>query len=233
MSVIVETILFGTLILGLLTIVILYFTGLGFLSRALFNLEDCGCVQTKVLQGEKPVIISSGSEYVSSKGKPLITSITPVRLDNKIDLNSAEHGISKMSLVLTWMISLVVLVAMIIINHKHITKFYGIVTIIIGIFALIYYIGLGYLTNAIFDVGDCGCDIVSKIELGTGSGSLAENPNISIESTPAKILTRKKSNIRLKDFNIHKLNISKMVIIFIWIMWIVIIPYLIWKIKNK
>ena len=222
----------------LIVVIILYFTGLGLLTNGMFNLSDCGCIQVDIVPGtgiqSLTKSITSGDQTVSGSINeiPLQTTITPLPNDYKINLSSTEVGISKMSVVLNWIISLSIFIIFFIYGMKILIKYsdedkddYTILTIcfivylIIVILYIFYFVGLGYLTKAIFNLGDCGCSIVSNIKLGTQGGSAFINnqkKEISLSSTPATISTIKTSNYKIKNLNSDQIKFAKMTLILNW-----------------
>ena len=227
------------LILILIVVIILYFTGLGLLTNGMFNLSDCGCIQVDIIPGtgiqSLTKSITSGDQTVSGSINeiPLQTTITPLPNDYKINLNSTEVGISQMSVVVNWFINLCIFVIFVYYSMdkliesdtENLLEIKFIVYVIIFIVYIFYFVGLGFLTKAIFNLGDCGCSIVSNIRLGTQGGSAFINnqKEISIPLTPATISTIKTSNYKIKNLNSTQINFAKMALILNWSIIIIII----------
>lgn len=78
----------------------------------------------------------------------LLLPPTPIDLGQRIDLNSTEVGICKMSIILTWFISLTVIIMSSTVIAVKLGSYSWIGVLIIVIFAIVYFVGLGYLSKA-------------------------------------------------------------------------------------
>jgi hypothetical protein len=211
------TLIFTVIIVGLLiALLILYFVGLGFITKTIFNLKDCGCTTT--------TIIDPGQEAIQGNfGKPVITANTPIDLGQRIDLNSTEVGISKMSIILTWFISLTVIIMSSTAIAVKLDSYSWIVILIIVIFAIVYFVGLGYLSKAFFKLGDCGCTVTNILAPANAGASIVLNSptqqSIQIAAThPAITSITQLSSYRINSFSTDQINLCRMAVVLTWIL---------------
>ena len=149
------------LFLCVLGFIILYYTGLGVLTNAMFNNmnnnnADCGCTETN----------ASGQLILIGDNR-------------KLNLKSSEVVISKISICVTWVIMILLLMVL---NHNYFfeNKKY-IVSIIILVITIFYFASLGILTTQIFTLGNCSCkDVIKNAKLDTSS-NLKNIINNSVE----------------------------------------------------
>ena len=211
------TLIFTVIIVGLLiALLILYFVGLGFITKSIFNLKDCGCKTT--------TIIDPGQESIQGNfGKPVITSNTPIDLGQRIDLNSIEVGICKMSIILTWFISLTVIIMSSTAIAVHLGSYSWILVLIIVIFAIVYLVGLGYLSKAFFELGDCGCTVTNILAPANAGASIVLNSptqqSVQIAAThPAITSITQLSSYRINSFSTDQINLCRMAVVLTWIL---------------
>lgn len=196
---------FYVLVIGLIAIIILYFVGLGLLSKAMFNLENCGCTTT--------TIKNAGQEAVAGHfAIPVVTLTTPIDLGDKINLNSTEVDICKMTIVLTWIFAIALLPAL----FPASVVFYPSLPLLI-----LYYVGLGYLTKAIFGLGNCGCtvtNIVSPANVGASVvlGGVPQQSAPLVEAHPVITSITQLSSYRINNFSTAELGIIRMTVILTW-----------------
>lgn len=149
------------LFLCVLGFIILYYTGLGVLTNAMFNNmihnnADCGCTETN----------ASGQLILIGDNR-------------KLNLKSSEVVISKISICVTWII--MILVLMVLNNHFFFEKKKYIVSIIILVITIFYFASLGILTTQFFTLGNCSCkDVIKNAKLDTSS-NLKNIINNSVE----------------------------------------------------
>lgn len=203
-------------ILIFIVVIILYFTGLGFITKSIFNLKDCGCKTT--------TIIDPGQESIQGNfGKPVITSTTPIDLGQRIDLNSTEVGICKMSIILTWFISLTVIIMSSTVIAVKLGSYSWIGVLIIVIFAIVYFVGLGYLSKAFFKLGNCGCTVTNILAPANAGASIVLNSptqqSVQIAAThPAITSITQLSSYRINSFSTDQINLCKMAVVVTWIL---------------
>jgi hypothetical protein len=217
----IVTLAFYILVLCLIAIIILYFVGLGLLSKAMFTLENCGCTTTN--------IVNEGQEAVAGNfAAPVITSITPVDAGDKINLNSTEVNICKMTIVLTWIFAILLLPAL----FPAAVVFFPSLPLLI-----LYYVGLGYLTKAIFGLGDCGCTITNILSPANAGASvvLGGAPPQSaplVAAHPVVTSITQLSSYRINNFSTAELGITKMTVILTWFVVIALFVALFLLIKS-
>ena len=215
------TLIFTVIIVGLLiALLILYFVGLGFITKTIFNLKDCGCKTT--------TIIDPGQESIQGNfGKPVITYNTPIDLGQRIDLNSIEIGICKMSIILTWFISLTVIIMSSTAIAVNLGSYSLIATVliigIILILAIVYLVGLGYLSKAFFELGDCGCTVTNILAPANAGASIVLNSptqqSVQIAKThPAITSITQLSGYRINSFSTDQINLCRMAAVLTWIL---------------
>lgn len=211
------TLIFTVIIVGLLiALLILYFVGLGFITKTIFILKDCGCKTT--------TIIDPGQESIQGNfGKPVITSNTPIDLGQRIDLNSTEVGICKMSIILTWFISLTAIIMSSTAIAAKLDSYSWIVVLIIVIFSIVYFVGLGYLSKAFFELGDCGCTVTNILAPANAGASIVLNSptqqSVQIAAThPAITSITQLSSYRINSFSTDQINLCRMATVLTWIL---------------
>ena len=229
-------IVFYILVLGLITLFILYITGLGLLTTAMFNIMPCGCTQTNVSGGIAALIKSSGTNSVVVKPEiPLVTSIIPISDKKKLNLSSIEVGISKMSIIVTWLIMSAIIIFGIVFTWASVIG-----PVIIVIVALAYLPALGILSTQIFSLGNCGCNIVVSTQLGTAAGfaniknerfvDISPLPSLTLSApvlagSPATVVTIPAgSTYSIEQHDSESaIGYSKFGLIFTWIIYLIIL----------
>ena len=233
--------------------IILYYTGLGLLTNAMFNITGCGCTETSA-SGELPIVVCSGTTCATiNPGIPFSTSITPIGDKQKLILNSSDVVVSKISICVTWTIMIILLI---IISSSIYTGHYAIkivLVIIILVITIFYFTALGILTRQIFSLGDCGCEDVVSAQPGTSSyfkniinnnverfDSIKKKPistqaptpaHTIIPGTPATVITTPADRTYSLDNynNSAAIGYSKFGLIFTWIINIILIIYIIFN----
>ena len=232
----------------ILAFIILYFTGLGLLTKAMFTVENCGCTQTNA-SGELPVVVCSGTTCVTvNPGIPFSTSIIPIGDKKKLNLSSTEVNLSKISIIVT----LIVMIPLIIIGIiGQITSFgeniwFNIFIIILILLAIAYLTSLGIIIAQVFTLGNCGCDITVSAQSGTSS-YIKNIKNNSVEGfdptttqtpthtiipgSPATVITIPAgSTPSLEKYNSDAaIGYSKFGLLLTWIIYIVLPSIVIYK----
>ena len=206
--------------LGMFVFFILYFTGLGFATTAMFNISPCGCTETTA-SGVSPLIVSSGANAaVLELGTPLITVITPKDGDKKkLNISSIELGISKMSIIVTWLIMFAMIIFGIFFTLNYLI-------IVIVVVAIPYLAALGILSTQIFSLGNCDCNITIDVQAGTASYSASPAAVPILTGTPATVVTIPAESTYSLDKDYAKdsmIGFSKFGLIFTWIIYLIIL----------
>jgi hypothetical protein len=206
--------------LGMFVFIILYFTGLGFATTAMFNVSPCGCTETTA-SGVSPLIVSSGANAaVLELGTPLVTVITPKDDDKKkLNISSIELGISKMSIIVTWLIMLAMIIFGIFFTLNYLI-------IAIVVVAIPYLAALGILSTQIFTLGSCGCNITIDAQSGTAQYSASPVTPPILTGTPATVVTIPEGSTYSLDKDYAKdsmIGFSKFGLIFTWIIYLIIL----------
>lgn len=231
----------------ILAFIILYFTGLGLLTKAMFTVENCGCTQTNA-SGELPVVVCSGTTCVTvNPGIPFSTSIIPIGDKKKLNLSSTEVNLSKMSIIVTLIVMIPLIISVIsgqIIILNNI--WFGMFIIILILLAIAYLTSLGIIIAQVFTLGNCGCDITVSAQSGTSSyfkniknnsvegfdPTTTQTPTHTIiPGSPATVITIPAgSTPSLEKYNSDvAIGYSKFGLLLTWIIYIVFTSIVIYK----